>query len=313
MTADSRARVAAVAMVRNECDIIESFLRINAREVDDIYVVNHASTDPTGQIIDAVAAQLGHIHHLKVEGLAFQQADILGQLIRQVASLERFEYFVLLDADEFIAPHPQGRLGGVLAARLRPDQCGLAPWKTYVPVTTAYFESAAPMHECFRPLVAETNQFYKVIIGNEFAKTCAISEGNHIAQSAAHPGPPQMLDVTIQHAPVRSAPQITRKALIGSHTLAMKANRKPREGLHWDLILNTLRERNFKLTGADLEALAANYTSGGVGEPQAWDESGPRIGAASDRLAFPDWAEVNVVASLDALLSKLIADGVRPA
>lgn len=40
-------KLAAVSVVRNECDIIELFFRINSRVVDRFFVVDHGSTDRT--------------------------------------------------------------------------------------------------------------------------------------------------------------------------------------------------------------------------------------------------------------------------
>lgn len=44
-------RVAAICMVRNECDIIESFVRHNSAIFDYIYFLNHHSSDTTVEIL----------------------------------------------------------------------------------------------------------------------------------------------------------------------------------------------------------------------------------------------------------------------
>jgi hypothetical protein len=40
-------RLAAVTMVRSECDIIEAFVRHNAAFFDRLYILDHRSTDTT--------------------------------------------------------------------------------------------------------------------------------------------------------------------------------------------------------------------------------------------------------------------------
>lgn len=45
-------KIAAVSMVRNECDIIELFLKINLRHLDFILVIDHNSDDGTTEILE---------------------------------------------------------------------------------------------------------------------------------------------------------------------------------------------------------------------------------------------------------------------
>jgi len=47
----SKMRLAAVTTVRNECDIIESFVRHNAAFLDCFYILDHRSTDATPVIL----------------------------------------------------------------------------------------------------------------------------------------------------------------------------------------------------------------------------------------------------------------------
>ena len=45
------AKIAIVSMVRNEADVIESFVRHNLQVADALYIIDHASTDGTGEIL----------------------------------------------------------------------------------------------------------------------------------------------------------------------------------------------------------------------------------------------------------------------
>ena len=50
-------RIVGVAMVRNEADIVEAFVRHNLTQVDALTVVDHGSTDGTSEILAALVAE----------------------------------------------------------------------------------------------------------------------------------------------------------------------------------------------------------------------------------------------------------------
>ena len=49
--ADREGQIAIVSMVRNEADVIESFVRHNLQVADVLYCIDHASTDGTSDIL----------------------------------------------------------------------------------------------------------------------------------------------------------------------------------------------------------------------------------------------------------------------
>ena len=51
------SRLAAVTMVKNECDIIELFVRINSRVFDFIHILDHGSNDGTADILARLTAE----------------------------------------------------------------------------------------------------------------------------------------------------------------------------------------------------------------------------------------------------------------
>ena len=58
-------RLAGIAIVRNECDIVEAFVRHNATALDRLYVIDNDSSDATPEILRRLAAsglplKLGH-------------------------------------------------------------------------------------------------------------------------------------------------------------------------------------------------------------------------------------------------------------
>ena len=304
----AQPRVAGVAMIRNECDIIELFLTINLRELDYIYLLDHQSDDGTRAIIEALQGDCPNISYTYWPDKEFRQAAAVTSAVREIAAKGIFDYLVPLDADEFLVSTVPGlSVRETLAATLPTDRFGLVPWRTYCPVSADYFGTRAPLHDVFRPRRVENPQFHKVVLGNEYARQCSIGEGNHLAGHETYTTPPQALPLVLQHAPVRSPEQIIRKAVLGHHTLRLKPARGQAEGTHWDDMAALIRARGFKLDDATLTSLALAYAAAPAALTEnAVDHAAPGIGLPTDALRFPDLARPNVLAHFDAYITQLV-------
>ena len=95
-------KLAAVAMLRNEADIVESFVRHNLRFVDRMYLIDHDSVDATPAIIAALETEGLPLQSGKDPAAGFRQADRLTQLARHVLAKDGADFVFVLDADEFI-------------------------------------------------------------------------------------------------------------------------------------------------------------------------------------------------------------------
>ncbi len=249
-------------MIKNESDIIESFVRINLRVVDELHIVDDGSIDRTVEII----------RHLRDEGLNvnvftfpkhsldFQQQSLLMTSLLKQLSDKEWDYAVFLDADEFILAERDNFEADLVSTT--ESHYGLMQLLTYVPISSDYFNCPDPLHELFRPRPHE-RPFYKVVVPRGLASDVLIWPGNHsaarnneIPRSEAH----RLGKTRLAHVPVRSANQIVSKALVGAHTLSLKKNRQPGEGTHWDYIAKTIREKAYELDLADLQEIAFGYT-----------------------------------------------------
>ena len=111
-------RVAIVAMVRDEEDIIEGFVRHHLRLGDALYIVEHRSTDRTPEILRALAAEGLPLTVTHISTMAQRQAECVTALMQQ-AFADGCDIVVALDADELIVADSAETLA---AARLRLQQ-----------------------------------------------------------------------------------------------------------------------------------------------------------------------------------------------
>ena len=93
-------KIAVVSMVKNEEDIIESFIRHCSTFADEIFVCDHKSTDKTAEILNLLRAEGIPLVIFYFDSDEKAQADVTNQLIDR--ALESGADIILpLDADEF--------------------------------------------------------------------------------------------------------------------------------------------------------------------------------------------------------------------
>lgn len=116
-----------------------------------------------------------------------------------------------------------------------------------------------------------------------------------------------MIPVPLNHVPVRSKQQIIRKAILGSYAFALKKNRNPGEGYHWDLMAKKIREKNYNLNDRDLLEIALNYAVE-EGKVSANDlvVDCLKIGHQGDCIEFKELSDINLLKSFDMEIASLV-------
>lgn len=302
-------KIAAISMVKDECDIIELFVKINSRTFDQIFVVDHASRDGTLDILLAMK-QMGYpVSISRYDHPDFQQALVLSYLARQIANTNEFSYIVPLDADEFLSVS-KDELVSVLDAEIGGHGCGLLRWQNYVPVSLGFYDCEAPLYDLFRVQDDELSAHFKVVIPNEVAKGCVISEGSHFVRPSMEApwlkGP--VLSIPLQHAPVRSPEQVTAKALIGSMTLSIKKNRGRGEGKHWDELVVKLVDNGYQVPLYEMQQLVRHYGASSEAEVRIKEDAADRIGLETDRVEMRSQSRVNLTQKMHLFGQRLCSE-----
>ena len=254
-------RTIALVMVKNEDDFIESFIRLNARNIDRFLIADDASSDRTLAILSELIGEGFDIGLFSIGaprmGLEQQQSRVLGTML-QSALDTAFDFAFLLDADEVLLAD-RARTEAELS-RLGPAQVGRIPWITHVPMAEDLATSPNPARHLFRPLAREVRQYHKAVIPRAGARGITVEPGNHGVVRDGRPVTDSLvLDLPLGHFPVRNRDQLIAKALIGHHKLSIKPNRLSGEGYHWDRMTQRLRASGHRLTFDALQRIAAAY------------------------------------------------------
>ncbi len=259
-------RISSVSIVRNESDIIESFIRYNLQFIDHMWVIDHNSADPTRAILRRLIREGLPLTLLLAFDSEHRQAQRLTALARKAAITDRADVIMPLDADEFILAKG-GR--AELEARLHETASRpvLLPWTTYAPTPDDDEQEA----DCLRRVVhrcqpdGEKGYFKVAVPAHLFLDTAtSLAEGSHsiVRKDDTPIEHIRGTGLGIAHYPIRSAEQALGKILLGELSLRLKSERKSGEGRHWaDLYVRT--RHNLSLSKTDLLAIATSYARRG--------------------------------------------------
>ncbi len=251
-------KIAAVAMVKDECDIIELFIRINSRCIDDFYIIDNSSSDSTVTILLKLIAEGFAITIWKYNFIDFQQGFVITNAVRNICKIKQYDFIVPLDADEFLE-YDKDSFSRALSV-LDENTCGLMHLNNYVPISDDYFSSDTPLFSFFRKRNNEDRFWSKVVIPYNLAADALILEGSHQAcDSNRNLFPHKLIDAYISHVPVRSPQQLITKLLIGTTKVAIKSKSKGTEGIWWWRFSQNVRDNNYVITYDMLLDFALSY------------------------------------------------------
>ena len=268
-------RLLGVAMVSNEADVIEAFVRHNLRRLDALVVLNHRSVDDTEEILTRLAAEGLPLTVLRDADPAFRQGERITMMARRYLPELGCDFCFALDADEFVMAPSRDALEAALA-RLGPGRVGWIPLRNYFPTSADSPAERDPLRRFAWRLKSEVATARKVVLPAAFAGDPAsqVSLGNHAAvrvreQGTAEPWPHVMLEGPfLAHFPVRSPEQVAKKALLGwMGTRLWRPERYMRPGQttpaqHWGDLFARLRKGEKPDFAFMREAMAPKVSAG---------------------------------------------------
>src|SRR5260221_12837562 len=103
-------KIVGISMIRNDADIVESFVRHTLRVLDHLFVIVHSPEDGTGEILKALHEEGLPMTLVFDSEPAFLQGERLTWLAREACAAFQPDFIFPLDADEFIVPAERGVL-----------------------------------------------------------------------------------------------------------------------------------------------------------------------------------------------------------
>jgi glycosyltransferase involved in cell wall biosynthesis len=256
-------KILSISMVKNEEDIIESFVRYNINIFDGIIILDNGSTDDTLKILKQLQNEGLSLIILEDKDREYKQADKMNMLLKKAVNELDADIIVPLDADEFLIATAGGTPRSILES-MGAETYYLAMWKTYIP------EFGENKDEKFIPsrmtAVREDKleTFYKAIFPKELVENynVELTFGNHdLSYEPKYKGAIKKInnnDLRIAHFPIRSKDQTISKITVGWIYSMYRHDFRDGQNFHWKNIFDKLKE-NEEITDEDVINFAKQF------------------------------------------------------
>ncbi len=249
-------KILTICWARNECDILEAFVRHHA-QYGAVMVVLHRCRDNSAEILAALAKEGLPITWRTDERLEHAQTAVLTALMQE-AFEEGNDWVFPLDADEFLV----GDVVSELQAHENNTCCLRVRWKGYVPRADDPAQERHVLRRITHRKSSEYPEWSKILVPRSaFESGSQLYPGNHeLSDPSGNIVDTVLSSLTLAHFPVRSVKQITRK--VYTHWLSSCANprREPHESFQWKVLFDELKNGR-ELTPPELTTMAIDYAS----------------------------------------------------
>ena len=208
-------KVYSISMVKDEEDVIESFIRFNSLVIDKFFILDNGSTDNTNGLLTLLKNEGFDIEIFGDTDNEFNQMHKTNELLHRILrEYEQPDFFIPLDADEFII-EKSGENAKNIISNLARDKVYYYEWLSFVP------SSAQMLKEAFIPArmdtvrVAEKEQKKIIIPCSLIDDSFIIKNGSHDYFCDSEYKHEYISSLKLAHYPIRSVEQYAVKSILG--------------------------------------------------------------------------------------------------
>lgn len=239
----------SVGMIKNEADIIESFVRYHQYIFDRIVLLDNGSTDRTLEIAGSLQAEGCPLEVKRDPTLSYAQGEKTTELINDTFKRYAPDFIFPLDVDEFLAAPVSSLNPRRIIDRLQTEKIYyLERDYTYAPIKINEQELFIPKRLTYASPIKD--YWPKVVVSRQIWETYrpVISGGNHELLFDQKGIERELLaPLKLRHFPYRSLEQLKSKVAVGwLNTLASPRYNKG-HNYHWQELFEKLRADNFNL------------------------------------------------------------------
>ena len=264
-------KIASISMVKNEADIIESFVRHTLRLVDVMYIIDHLSTDNTWIILNNLQAEGLPLILSRYMEADYSQSEVTTGLMWQSIK-DGADWVLPLDADEFIVPGDDDLSVENCRGMIRALDAGsLHSWLHIEYFFADEREDAFSLQRSLVKGIVSDGRYVannrhvagKVILSKEIINNyqLKIGMGNHYVvvedngEERRFNGVP-LPDIHLAHFAYRSEGQLQAKGVIGWLHTVCKYSMMTEKAFHWQNIFQQVMAGQGGLLAAKREELS---------------------------------------------------------
>jgi glycosyltransferase involved in cell wall biosynthesis len=306
----------AIAMIKNEADIVEAFVRHNLCLLDLMVVIDNGSTDGTREILTSLQREGLPLVVFDDPIFGYFQSEKVTHVYRKVVPVFNPELVWFLDADEFIHAPSRAALDAAFATVPAGDAV-LLPWRTQLPdvVVDPARVLADPLGAMPDRRRREEPAYFKVVVRRDPRddERLVIEQGNHHVHFADGTRPPAhaMDGVCVAHLPVRSVEQLSAKVINGwqAYLVKNRCAEMPTAGFQWQQLYERIVYGQ-GIDAATLTELALDYAqSARAGRNRQDDIVREPVPSRYGRLKYLHLARTNLLAKIAMNMESFILNG----
>ena len=261
-------RLRVISLIRDEIDIISTFLRHLDALFDEVILLDHQSIDGTTEILRQAVSQRPDWRYYRVDIKQKMQKQLMNFLIKKFSD-EKFDYLFFLDCDEFLWVNNREELETFLVQNQ--NDIGVYGFQ-WVNAISKRLDDSSSLDKSTSIFVSRgRSRYQKVAINWKQVNTddLFISEGNHYAHRGN--GDIYQNDVigTILHIPIRSKKQLISKTLLSKCSMVMEENRDPGSSYQYSRFLEKIA--NDELQDGSIVRSIYYYQVGDEPIPTDWE------------------------------------------
>ncbi|MDN4620956.1 glycosyltransferase family 2 protein [Paenibacillus sp. PsM32] len=256
-------KIFAITMIKNEADIIESFIRYHDNIFDGIVILDNGSTDNTLNIINSLIIEGYPLYLFEDNTVQYNQSEKMNKLMATTLELYSPDIILPLDADEFVTSTNKGNPRKILESLDR-SKVHYIKWKTYIPSLLDQEDEIFVPKRIINFRDESLEKFYKVIITSKIIENYQVqlTMGNHSITIPKNinkvPETIELKDIKLAHFPVRTLNQIISKSVVGWMNYLTTPDRENTAGKQWEDLYIKFKKNNI-IDKADIIELGKNY------------------------------------------------------
>lgn len=248
-------KIRTICWARNECDILETFVRHHAR-FSEVFIVLHRCIDNSEEILQLLADEGLPVRWRTDERLMHEQSIVMSELMRE-AFANGADWVLPLDADEFL----HGDVISVLRAQGSDSRVIRTPWRGYVPTIHDDRSEQAVLKRITHRRSHEYPRWYKMMIPKTTDTTAGLCFGNHaLIDCAGNRVPHVDTPLSVGHFPIRSERQVMRKAFGGWLSYTADPTHAHGGSFQWKALYEKMKTGHGP-SSAELTKLAMDYAT----------------------------------------------------